>query len=410
MANALLVYKQRHKPPNKANTAGKNTAHIIYIGTRPGVMKSSPEQQSGLFGNIGNGFSEHLDLNAVVSRADTISKAKKTMLRSVISFTSDQAKALKLKTLPDWQQYAKKQIPIIASHNNIKLENIEWAAAVHQKGDHPHVHIAFWDSSDRVQIQYIDPKVIGRLRCKLLDNTYPEMRERLIAAKNLSKEQLRQNYTAMAEAYEKYLLDSRYIDDLLADMSEEYSDSSGLTITDIQDMLSAENIKCFQELRKHLREHDGSMKYKLLPPEMKSEVNKFIDSLLDQSEKLRSLVHNFVNANLDLCEFYISNEDVLLKKKNEYYAEAKKMLANRLLRCIRDLNCTEENRSPSEPTGSNSSAEDTVLTIFSIFSYLSRMTSERTKVCKALEAGDLSKAALLERIRENRDKGIGVSQ
>lgn len=415
MAKSLLIYTQRFKAPNRPSTSGKNQAHVVYIGTRPGVMKLSPESTSGLFGNIGKGFQNQLDITEVTAKVRVVSDSKKNIYRSIISFSIEQSKALGLNTLEDWQEYTRKQIPIIAKENGISLANIEWSAAVHQKRDHPHVHIDFWDKSQQIQVQYIKPEKIRTLRGRLLENTYPELHHMLVENKNITKKSLVKNYNELIDECERVMLKENYISELNKDLPDKdrFFDESGLTKLDIAEMMKSDFIFRFVNLRKTISEYEGSLKYKLLPTEIKKEVDSFIYSLVSQNEKLKMLIQNYVSARLDLKEFYTSNVDILKRCEKEYTQEAMKMLANRMLNCIKELNY---NQSHSQGVDSSSESENTdeadvINSVFSIFAYLTRLTRQQHSAMRNISSGgDLSRQALIEKSKENKDKGIGVER
>lgn len=48
---SVLIYKQRHRHPNRKDTPKANYAHVRYIATRPGVIKNA-ECEHGLFGKL----------------------------------------------------------------------------------------------------------------------------------------------------------------------------------------------------------------------------------------------------------------------------------------------------------------------------------------------------------------------
>ena len=48
---SILMYKQRHRPPNYRKTPKCNYAHIGYIATRPGSSKNEG-MRHGLFGKL----------------------------------------------------------------------------------------------------------------------------------------------------------------------------------------------------------------------------------------------------------------------------------------------------------------------------------------------------------------------
>lgn len=397
MSGNLLFYQQRFKPPNYKSTPGKNTAHIKYIGTRPGVMKNSLADESGLFGKVNQlTFQRNLSLSEVIQKVNQVSKEEKNVFRSIISFTSEQAAKLKLSSLSDWQEYAKCQIPIIAKEMGIKMENMEWAAAVHNKAGHPHIHIAFWDLNQQVQIQRIEPEKIFGIRNKLLGNTYPELKAEKIAAQENAEKNLMSNFKSKSLDYTDYFhgiaISKFHIKEILVKKPELYDE--------------------FTSLRNDLKAHKGSLKFKLLPPELKYETVHFIRNLIKSDEKLKLAVENYINARVDYRSIYTSNTESLRQSAADALTNAEKMLANSLLRSIRDMN-NSISSSELDATYVNQSEEsdsDCVNSIFAMFADLSRATRSAAAPQSSVNGSDLSKQAILEKIKENKDKGVGIER
>lgn len=76
-----------------------------------------------------------------------------------------------MNTLDDWKDWVKYHISDIASQMNMKIENMEYLAAVHLKEGQPHVHIIWWDKEQQVLINKVDPIIAttyGLLQLKAL--------------------------------------------------------------------------------------------------------------------------------------------------------------------------------------------------------------------------------------------------
>lgn len=90
----VLVYKQRHRHPNRKGTPGANYGHVRYIATRPGVMKNEG-MGHGLFGKMEPGaLTCFADWRDVAKQAYADSKKGCIMYRSVVSFAPQTAEEL----------------------------------------------------------------------------------------------------------------------------------------------------------------------------------------------------------------------------------------------------------------------------------------------------------------------------
>ncbi|MED1800114.1 hypothetical protein [Brevibacillus porteri] len=140
---SALIYKKRFFHPNHLKTAISNYTHIGYIATRPGAVQHA-NKGYGLFGKIRPGTLQDFESWQEVARlARQISREGKNMYRSVISFQTEIALELGLTDFPDWQQYIEQHIATIAAQNQIKIENVCWAAAFHNEKNHPHLMWCF---------------------------------------------------------------------------------------------------------------------------------------------------------------------------------------------------------------------------------------------------------------------------
>lgn len=400
------MYKQRFLQPNWNTTVTKNQAHISYIGSRPGAMKLDGKE-SALFGFVNGAFKENIELSEGIGFAKRESTKMHNMFRCVISFTQEQAHGLGLDNLEKWQEYVKSQIWTIAKGNNISLSNLEWEAAIHQKKGHPHVHIAFWDKNQQTQIQFVKPQVVNKIRCELLKETYPDLLQSFYELKKFDHDYMKEHFIETITQYEDFLSKMSLSELLEFDTSAEILDFdvvSGLNKTDVEKCADIEKLLCGYLRIKEILPQKGRFAYKFLEPTAKVEVDNYIKQVVKSNPKLSRLVENYVKTQLDMAEVYVTNSETLEKKQNEYFDEAYKELANSLLKSIKSNELFE-----TQAYSAKESYDEMVNNIFCIFSNLSKLMSD----CQANNSqqylrGDLSKEAKKEKIKENRDKGIGV--
>lgn len=407
--SCLLMYKQRFLQPNYKSTPSKNAAHIVYIGSRPGVMKE-PGAESGLFGCVGNTFRENISLEEGSMRVMVHSQKKLNVYRSIISFTAEQAEALGLKTLQDWKAYVKEQIPIIAKGSGINIASMEWEAAVHRKAGHPHVHIAFWDTAQKMQVQYFKPGKVDSIRIALIKSTYPQLYQEYVSAKNFAKKAMSDTFKQTALTYEEYLVREDVLSQLRERLSEDELsfDKSGLCKSDISEAGNIEVILSeIYRVRKEIaiNPNVGRFSYQLMPAEIKTEIDNIV-KLIMQNEKLRNVADRYISARLDLYEMYTSDEDRLLKASKEYAGEAHKMLANQILQIMKDVEVMPAMN--GECTAAQSD-EAVVGGLFQLLFQISRMTrTYRNQAAHLQLSRSESEMAKAEQARKARDNNIGV--
>lgn len=138
----------------------KNSAHIRYIATRPGVdlgyeldkdmelVPDTPEhhikyaherpRSHGLFSS-GDG---EVDMHAIQKE---LAEHKGMVWRSIISLHGDDAARLEMESRESWEEVIKQQLPRAAEEMGIQETNLRWVAAFHAEVGHPHAHIVFWE-------------------------------------------------------------------------------------------------------------------------------------------------------------------------------------------------------------------------------------------------------------------------
>lgn len=187
-----IIYKQRHRDPcrkGKPYTTTANAEHLKYIGTREGVLPTDETTShlkyigqrpgtletgnaaNGLFGYINGAFAPSTDMTAAQGYIRNISK-QHDIFRCCFSFTPDSAAEAGLHALADWQRFVLASMNKIAKNMEIKIENIEWYAAVHLKEGQPHVHIMYWDKEQKIRRNKVDPKICDNIRIDVIKDTY----------------------------------------------------------------------------------------------------------------------------------------------------------------------------------------------------------------------------------------------
>lgn len=229
-----IIYKQQHVGNNgRKFSASRNSQYVKYIGEREHVLKTShetnlvkyigerehaarlidkkvkkaendnlitydvqsknqekskydedidsaseemfTEPENGLFGIINGKFSDSYSTVEMQKYVRKISTPHRNVFHSIFSFTPESAAEAGLNTLDDWENWVKYHISDIASGMNMKIENIEYLAAVHLKEGQPHVHIMWWDIQQQVLINKVDPLICDKIRIDAIRSTYREL-------------------------------------------------------------------------------------------------------------------------------------------------------------------------------------------------------------------------------------------
>lgn len=322
------MYKQRHKNPNRKDTAGANYAHIRYIATRPRVLRNEG-MDHGLFGKMHPGPVELFhDWGQVARQVYANSRKGITMYRGIVSFHEDTAGELLLKDQGSWQRYMENHITTIAGKNGIRREHLQWACAVHGEGGHPHVHVVFWDTSVKVRNPYVPPAIPNAIRVQMIKDTFHVRIKEYCRGKEAGETGMRSITDRMVADYERHLrrlVPGQYRE--LADGMERELDE-GLFLPD-------KDLSVFGTALLGLRgmmPAEGRISYQLLPPDVKAGTDRMVALAIDLFPDLKEAVEAYVDARASMASLYL---DDVPGKRGLYEKEAHRIIANRILSGVR---------------------------------------------------------------------------
>lgn len=332
---SILMYKQRFKAPNLKSTRSKNYAHIRYIATRPRVMRVEGKNH-GLFGRLEPGEIEGFeDWREVARHVYRLSAQGVTMYRGIVSFKREVAGELSLSDQKDWQRYVEKHILTVARENGIKTQDLGWACAAHDEKGHPHAHIMFWDESARIKNPFTHPSIPDKIRKQMIRDTFADKIMAYGQAKDLAVASIREVSDSMVDDFEQSvrLLSGKEYAELAAKYESEDEQSEGFTASD--EVIGGMADRLFR-IKAGIPQK-GRIAYKLLPPEVKAQVDELVDYLLQNSPQLKDLCDTYVVRKLDMVRLYNDKPETLDKAESDYRREIEKILANRLLGGVKRL-------------------------------------------------------------------------
>ncbi|MEC0140495.1 MobP3 family relaxase [Paenibacillus macerans] len=406
-----LIYKQRFFHPNHPKTAVGNYVHIGYIATRPGAVRHE-NMSHGLFGKLKPGSLQTFDSWQEVARiARQISREGKNMYRSVISFRTETAFELGLTDFTDWQQYIEQHISTLAAHNQIKIENLCWAAAFHNERNHPHLHVVFWDKSQTIIKNFTHPEIPNRIRKQLIKDTFAYKIKEFCVQRDRFKNGITEVTDSIIEEFEAYMkrLNPRAFRALQHRFEQDDEDS--LLRFPKHYLIEPASVKQWAkklfELRRNIPK-SGRLAYKLLPPETKLRVDAMVHDMLNDNRYLAQMVENYVQAKLKLAMLYDSHPDRLEKLSTGYRNEAEKRIANRILQTIRTMIQLEKEVKSSirEADRQYALAEQMLLELLTAAEgWMMRAELDYDDKAKVM-GGDFSKLAKKEWLLQHKDRGM----
>lgn len=398
---SILVYKQRHRHPNRKNTPGANYAHVRYIAVRPGVMKNEG-MEHGLFGKMQpGGLTCFADWREVAKQAYADARKGCIMYRGVVSFAPQTAKELMLENQRSWQRYIENHILTIAGKNRIRREHLKWAAAVHGEKDHPHLHVVFWDSSDRVWNPFTPSGIPDAIRKQMIKDTFSEKILAYAKEKDAAVSGIRRITDGLVQQFENAM--GRRIPEKYRDTKQESGEEPETELFFSEKML-LELARRMEALKRGLP-RQGRLVYRLLPPESKAAVDALAEYLLGEVPQLRHFFDGYVDAKCRMASLYdAGTEDD--SHRDKYRQEAGKILGNRILSGVKMLNRLEQ-EAKTAAYREERREHYACMILLEILGAMAQAASREEDAYTACQGnrGELSKEARKELFLKNQDKG-----
>lgn len=352
-----VVFKMTFKHPNKSDSVSKNVSHVVYISTRSGVDKSVTEadlkkelekgiedipsddetyvqyiderpRSHGLFGK--DGIEDPKEVQEEVSNVESF------VWRAIVSLREDDAKELGYTDKEAWQNMLRSQVPGMADKMGIRATNLRWVAAVHMEQGHPHAHIMFWEKTPEKTVGVVKPKILTEIRKSYTDEIFEEQRMGFLTEKNSMRDLIRDlanndisNVSKLIREVNKAGIE---ISEILGDDEQE----------GIAPKLYPEGEKELIYKIKNLSEMlpgKGRIALKFMPENVKEEVGKIADELLNKQEFNGTLEKN-LKAVEELTKLYTGKEADIQKARDNAYNDVRDRISQIILKgaaeCKRD--------------------------------------------------------------------------
>lgn len=341
---SILIYKQRHRHPNYKKTPKGNYAHIGYIATRPGAVKNEG-MRHGLFGKLEPGVVKEFDTWQEAARlVRELSYRRVNMYRGIISFSPETAAELGLSDHKAWEDYIDRHILTLAKFNGIRVQDLQWVAAHHNEKGHPHIHVVFWNKHQRTMVPFVHPSIPDKIRKQLIRDTFAERIKEYCEAKQRAKEHLSAITDEMIDEFEKYMehlhpQEYRRLREAFGRITDDELGTSPL-----DSVVGAMKIAPFISRLFALKEKmpkKGRLYYKLLPEDVKAELDAFVAFLKENNEYIRNLVQDYAESKTRLAMLYDTDPAHIKEQQEKAVAEADKLIANKILDVIRTMLCKD---------------------------------------------------------------------
>ena len=138
---------------NYADKAENMKGLVRYFAERPGVEKLGAH---GLFSQT----DDKINLDEV---ADEVNNHDGVVWTHVLSLRREDAERLGYNNADAWKKLVRRNVAAIAEAHKIDLDDLQWYAAFHNTGHHPHIHLMVYSKSGQ---GYLTNKGIEKLRSR----------------------------------------------------------------------------------------------------------------------------------------------------------------------------------------------------------------------------------------------------
>ena len=393
-----IVYTQEIKNlkvKDKGQRAKLNYNYTLYIGHRPKVLKNM-EQRTGLMGKVRTNEILHFKDSKDIAKT-VLENTKKgiTIYEGMVAIKKEDTQKLNLENLKSWENYITKHINTIREENSIKREDFEFICAIHEKDINYHTHILFWDKSQKTPKNFQHYSIPDKIRKRLIKDTFSDEILEYAKLKDLSVKNVREITDKLVEDFMEdiKMLDNKKYNKLK--LKGVFKDKNSKLDKNFIEHIFNESYKIKQMIPK------GRIAYKLLEPQVKEEVDKLVDYVLQNNEDLQNICDEYVKSKLNIANLY--SDKNLDEQEQKYKQEIEKIIANKLLGIIKSINRLEYEYKKQE-TIAEKQKELIKQIIFDLISlFCVKEEKERSKYNEIKT--ELSKDAKKEIYLKNKDKG-----
>ena len=242
---------------------------LSYMAERPGVVKLG---KHGLFSQT----DDPIDLDKA---AEEVANHKGYIWTHIVSLHREDAERLGYNNAEAWKSLVRRNVTTIAEAHKIPLSDLQWYAAFHDTGHHPHVHLMIYSKG---QEGYLSKQSIDSLRSCFGNDIFQQEQYHLFQLQT----GLRENIKEKSE---------QKIRDLIAQAQAEAAPNEQLQFL-------------FVKLRKQLEQHKGKKVYGYLPKPIKATVNEIV-AQLSTEPTIEELYKEWNKVNREKLSLYYENKD-----------------------------------------------------------------------------------------------------
>ena len=275
---------------------------VRYYAERPGVEKLGSH---GLFSQT----DDKINLDEV---ADEVSNHDGVVWTHVLSLHREDAERLGYNTAKAWKNLVRRNVAAIAEAHKIDPDDLQWYAAFHNTGHHPHIHLMVYSKSGQ---GYLTNKGIELLRSRFGNDIFRNEQYKLFEMQTEIRDELK------GEA-------RNVIEDLLAHID------SSITPSD-------ELVDLFNQLNEAMKQHKGKWLYGYLQKPVKEIVDKIVHEIA-KDPGIAALYEKWNEVNREKLSLYHEKKtpDIPLEDNKEFRSIKNDLL--RLMNALSQLPVSEQ--------------------------------------------------------------------
>ena len=255
---------------NQQNEEAEKIGKLVnYMAERPGVVKLG---KHGLFSQT----DDPIDLDKA---AEEVGGHEGYIWTHIVSLHREDAERLGYNNAESWKSLVRRNVTTIAEAHRIPLSDLQWYAAFHDTGHHPHIHLMVYSKG---QEGYLSKQSIDSLRSTFGNDIFQQEQYHLFQLQTGLREDIKEK-------------SEQKIQDLIAQAEAESAPSEELQFL-------------FVKLRKQLDQHKGKKVYGYLPKPIKATVNEIV-TYLSTEPSIEELYKEWNKVNREKLSLYYENKD-----------------------------------------------------------------------------------------------------
>ena len=242
---------------------------VSYMAERPGVVKLG---KHGLFSQT----DDPIDLETA---AADVASHEGYIWTHIVSLHREDAERLGYNNAEAWKSLVRRNVTTIAEAHKIPLSDLQWYAAFHDTGHHPHIHLMVYSKG---QEGYLSKQSIDSLRSCFGNDIFQQEQYHLFQLQTGLREDIKQKSEQKIRALITQAENTSHPNEQLQFL--------------------------FVKLRKQLDRHKGKKVYGYLPKEIKATVNEIV-AHLSAAPAIEELYKEWNKVNREKLSLYYENKD-----------------------------------------------------------------------------------------------------